>query len=53
LVLNPAQGPWQRLEVSGLRIGDEVLSVRLDGGELTVLEEPQTAVIRANADSPR
>jgi glycogen debranching enzyme len=53
LVLNPAQGPWQRLEVSGLRIGDEVLSIRLDGGELTVLEEPQNAVIRAKTDSPR
>ncbi|MEU4194292.1 glycogen debranching N-terminal domain-containing protein [Kribbella sp. NPDC026611] len=53
LVINPAPGPWQRLEVSGLRLGEEVLSLRLDGEELTVLEAPQNAVTKANAESPR
>ena len=45
--------PWNALEVRGLRVGGETLSVRLDGDGLTVLEAPQSAVIRANADSPR
>ncbi|MFG1625652.1 glycogen debranching N-terminal domain-containing protein [Kribbella sp. NPDC049227] len=42
LVLNPADDlPWERLEVSGLRLGGELLSVRLEGGKLTVLEAPK------------
>lgn len=54
LVINPAESmPWNALEIRGLRLGGETLSVRLDGDELTVLEAPQSAVIRANADSPR
>ncbi len=52
LIVNPAQTPWQTLELRGLRLGDEVLSVRVDDGVLTVLEAPQNALIRANADSP-
>ncbi|MFC6157417.1 amylo-alpha-1,6-glucosidase [Kribbella jiaozuonensis] len=54
LVINPAESmPWNTLEIRGLRVGGETLSVRLDGDELTVLEAPQSAVIRANADRPR
>jgi glycogen debranching enzyme len=54
LVMHPAEStPWRALEVSGLRLGDEVLSVRLDDDGLTVLEAPQNAVISANADSTR
>ena len=42
LVLNPADSlPWEHLEVSGLRLGGDVLSVRLHGGKLTVLEAPE------------
>jgi glycogen debranching enzyme len=53
LVMNAAESPWRALEITGLRLGDDVLSVRVDDGELTVLEAPQNAVMRANADNPR
>jgi glycogen debranching enzyme len=53
LVVNPAEAPWNALEVRGLRLGDEVLSVRVEDGVLTVLEAPQNALMRANADSPK
>jgi glycogen debranching enzyme len=54
ITITPAESlPWQRLELRGLRLGGEVLSVRLEGGELTVLESPQKVLITANAASPR
>jgi glycogen debranching enzyme len=54
ITMTPAESvPWQWIELTGLRLGDEVLSVRLEDGELTVLEAPQNAVISANAASPR
>ncbi|HEY4568856.1 MAG TPA: glycogen debranching N-terminal domain-containing protein [Kribbella sp.] len=54
LVINPAASlPWQVLEVSGLRLGGERLSVRLADGELTVLEAPQKMVTSANTESAR
>ena len=52
LIVNPADAPWNALEIRGLRVGDEVLSVRVEDGDLTVLEAPQNALIRANAESP-
>ena len=45
LVMNPAESPWQCLEITGLRLGDDVLSVRVEDGVLTVLEAPQNALI--------
>ncbi|TCO51199.1 glycogen debranching enzyme [Kribbella antiqua] len=54
ITITPAEVlPWKRLELRGLRLGDEVLSVRLDEGVLAVLEAPQNALMRATADSPR
>ncbi|MEU4293297.1 glycogen debranching N-terminal domain-containing protein [Kribbella sp. NPDC026596] len=53
LVVNPAQSPWRALEITGLRLGDDVLSVRVEDDVLTVLEGPQSALTSANADSPR
>lgn len=54
IAITPAESlPWQRIELSGLRLGDDVLSVRVDDGVLTVLEAPQSAVMSANADSAR
>jgi glycogen debranching enzyme len=32
--------PWRRLEVRGLRVGDGVLSVRVDGDSTEVIESP-------------
>ncbi|MFF0343261.1 glycogen debranching N-terminal domain-containing protein [Kribbella sp. NPDC004875] len=54
LVLNPAASvPWKMLEIRGLQVGGETLSVRLQDGELTVLEAPQSAVTKANADNAK
>ncbi|HET6986520.1 MAG TPA: amylo-alpha-1,6-glucosidase, partial [Kribbella sp.] len=53
LIVDPAEStPWRVLEVTGLRLGDDVLSVRVADGVLTVLEAPHNALMRANADSP-
>jgi glycogen debranching enzyme len=53
LIVNPAEAPWNVLEVRGLRLGDDVLSVRVEDDVLTVLDAPQNALIRANADTPK
>ncbi len=54
ITITPAESlPWKRLELRGLRLGDEVLSVRLEDGELTVLQAPQRVLMTANAASPR
>jgi glycogen debranching enzyme len=54
ITITPAEPlPWQRLELRGLRLGGEVVSLSLEGGELTVLESPQNVLMRANAASPR
>jgi glycogen debranching enzyme len=53
LVVNPAESPWRSLEVSGLRLGAETLSLRLDADGLTVLEAPQNTAMRANTDNER
>ncbi|HZX04198.1 glycogen debranching N-terminal domain-containing protein [Kribbella sp.] len=37
LVMNPA-APWERLELQGLRVGDDVLTVRLEGGTVEVIQ---------------
>ncbi|MGZ0145784.1 amylo-alpha-1,6-glucosidase [Kribbella sp. WER1] len=36
LVVNPA-APWKRLELKGLRVGDDILTVRLDGDGAEIL----------------
>jgi glycogen debranching enzyme len=42
LVLNPAESmPWEYLKVSGLRLGEGLLSLEWQAGELTVLEAPK------------
>ncbi|MEU8226753.1 glycogen debranching N-terminal domain-containing protein [Kribbella sp. NPDC048915] len=54
LAINPAVTlPWKVLELDGLRVGGEALSLRLADGELTVVEAPQSAVVTANAASAR
>jgi glycogen debranching enzyme len=53
VVVNPAQAPWNVLELSGLRLGEDVVSLRLDEGGLTVVEAPRNALVSANTDSPR
>ncbi|TDW93277.1 glycogen debranching enzyme [Kribbella pratensis] len=54
LAINPADSlPWQVLELGGLRVGGETLSLRFENGSVVVVEGPQSAVISANADSPR
>jgi len=46
VAITPADSlPWQRLEVSGLRLGGDVLSVRVDEGRLTVLEAPASTQV--------
>ncbi|MFD7155100.1 glycogen debranching N-terminal domain-containing protein [Kribbella sp. NPDC059898] len=38
LVINPAAiAPWERLELKGLRVGDDILTVRLDGDNAEVI----------------
>ncbi|NIK59708.1 glycogen debranching N-terminal domain-containing protein [Kribbella shirazensis] len=40
LTINPAtSAPWQTLELGGLRVGDETLTVRLQDGEATILKD--------------
>ena len=54
LAINPADSvPWQVLELGGLRVGGETLSLRFENGSVVVVEGPQSAVISANADSAR
>jgi glycogen debranching enzyme len=54
LAINAADSlPWQVLELGGLRVGGETLSLRFENGSVVVVEGPQSAVISANADSPR
>jgi glycogen debranching enzyme len=38
--------PWRRLEVNGLQIGADVLSLRVEDGDLTILESPPQLRIR-------
>ncbi|WP_328994285.1 amylo-alpha-16-glucosidase [Kribbella sp. NBC_01245] len=38
--------PWRRLELHGLRIGDERLSLRVDDGQLTILAAPEGLTIQ-------
>ncbi|MGW6199454.1 glycogen debranching N-terminal domain-containing protein [Kribbella sp. NPDC055110] len=54
LAIHPADSvPWQVLELDGLRVGGETLSLRFEDGSVVVVDAPQSAVISANADSPR
>ncbi len=54
LAINPADSvPWEVLELGGLRVGGETLSLRFENGSVVVVEVPQSAVISANADSAR
>lgn len=38
--------PWRRLELYGLRIGDERLSLRVDDGQLTILTAPESLTLQ-------
>lgn len=42
LIITPADDlPWEHLELRGLRLGDGILSVRSEAGNVTVLEAPE------------
>jgi glycogen debranching enzyme len=53
LVVNPSEAPWRSLEVRGLQVGNEVLSLRQDSEGLTLIDAPHRTVTSANADSAR
>ncbi|WP_427893274.1 glycogen debranching N-terminal domain-containing protein [Kribbella sp. GL6] len=47
LVINPASvAPWERLELKGLRVGDDVLTIRVEGDEVQSVSMAAAARVR-------